>query len=277
MKILVTGSQGQLGEDIIYLFTKYNLQCIGTTRTEMDITDFKSVEMTLRKHKPDIIIHCAAYTLVDKAEIEKEECYKVNVIGTKNIVKLCKELNCKLVYISTDYVFDGKKNRPYETNDSTNPINYYGETKKDAEDIIKSNLKKYFIIRVSWLFSRCGKNFVNTIIRLSEEKSEIKIVSDQKGSPTYTLDLAEFIYKLLEVSKVEYGIYHFTNKGICSWYEFAIEIKKILDIKTIFIPISTSEFKSMALRPKYSALKQEVELINTRSWQAALEEALKGR
>jgi len=206
-------------------------------------------------YKPDVVIHCAAYTAVDKAEDERDLCYAVNVLGTKNIVEACKELDAKMVYISTDYVFDGEKEEPYEVTDTPNPVNYYGYTKYLGEEAVKNNLEKYFIVRISWVFGKNGNNFVKTMLRLGQERKEIKVVCDQIGSPTYTFDLAKLLCDMIQTDK--YGIYHATNEGYCSWYEFACEIFKIAGMDVKVIPIKSEEYSTRAKRPRNSRLSKE--------------------
>ena len=188
MKVLVTGANGQLGYDVVKELEKQNIECYGATRKDFDITDFKSTENFINKYLPDVVIHCAAYTAVDKAEDEPELCYKVNSEATKNIAEICKEINAKLLYISTDYVFDGTKDGFYEVDDETNPINVYGKSKLLGEIAVQKILKKYFIVRISWVFGEHGNNFVKTMLRLGKDHKEINVVSDQYGSPTYTAD-----------------------------------------------------------------------------------------
>ncbi len=254
MKVLVTGANGQLGYDVVKELEKQNIECYGATRKDFDITDFKSTENFINKYLPDVVIHCAAYTAVDKAEDEPELCYKVNSEATKNIAEICKEINAKLLYISTDYVFDGTKDGFYEVDDETNPINVYGKSKLLGEIAVQKILKKYFIVRISWVFGEHGNNFVKTMLRLGKDHKEINVVSDQYGSPTYTADLAPLLVEMIKTDK--YGIYHATNEGVCSWAEFAEEIFKIanMDIKVNYI--RTKDYQAKAKRPLNSRLSK---------------------
>lgn len=254
MKVLVTGANGQLGYDVVKELEKQNIECYGVTRIDFDITDFKSTENFINKYLPDVVIHCAAYTAVDKAEDEPELCYKVNSEATKNIAEICKEINAKLLYISTDYVFDGTKDGFYEVDDETNPINVYGKSKLLGEIAVQKILKKYFIVRISWVFGEHGNNFVKTMLRLGKDHKEINVVSDQYGSPTYAADLAPLLVEMIKTDK--YGIYHATNEGVCSWAEFAEEIFKIanMDIKVNYI--RTKDYQAKAKRPLNSRLSK---------------------
>lgn len=254
MKVLVTGAKGQLGYDVVERLKELNIEHIGVDKDDFDLTNEKETKEYIMNYKPNVVIHCAAYTAVDKAEDEKEICYAVNVLGTKYIIEACKELNAKMVYISTDYVFDGEKEEPYEVTDKPNPVNYYGYTKYLGEEEAKNNLEKYFIVRISWVFGRNGNNFVKTMLRLGQESKEIKVVSDQVGSPTYTYDLARLICDMIQTDK--YGIYHATNEGYCSWYEFACEMFKIAGMDAKVIPIKGEEYPTRARRPKNSRLNK---------------------
>ena len=266
MKVLVTGANGQLGYDVVKELQKQNIECFGATRQNFDIVDFKTTKDFIFNYLPDAIIHCAAYTAVDKAEDETELCYKVNSEATKNIAEICKEINAKLLYISTDYVFDGTKDGFYEVDDETNPINVYGKSKLLGEIAVQKILKKYFIVRISWVFGEHGNNFVKTMLRLGKDHKEINVVSDQYGSPTYTADLAPLLVEMIKTDK--YGIYHATNEGVCSWAEFAEKIFKIanMDVKVNYT--STKEYPAKAKRPVNSRLKKNIEKIER--WQDAL-------
>lgn len=255
MKVLVTGANGQLGYDVVKELEKQNIECYGVTRKDFDITDFKSTENFINKYLPDVVIHCAAYTAVDKAEDEPELCYKVNSEATKNIAEICKEINAKLLYISTDYVFDGTKDGFYEVDDETNPINVYGKSKLLGEIAVQKILKKYFIVRISWVFGEHGNNFVKTMLRLGKDHKEINVVSDQYGSPTYTADLAPLLVEMIKTDK--YGIYHATNEGVCSWAEFAEKIFKIANMDVNVNYINTAEYRTRAKRPLNSKLSKK--------------------
>jgi len=264
-RILVTGSNGQLGSSIVAIFKQHNFDVIFTDRSTMDITNQLQVSQVIKQFKPQVIIHCAAYTAVDKAEEEKFNCYKVNVDGTRNLALIAKELNIEFIYFSTDYVFDGTKLSPYEVNDIPNPINYYGLTKYLGEEIVKSLLKNFYIFRISWLFGPNGNNFVNVIKRLASENKSINVVSDQIGSPTYSIDVANFLVSKTDISN---GIHHLTNDGYVSRYEFALEITKISQLKCKINPILTSDYKALARRGLNSRLLKPRLVL--RDWKIAL-------
>ena len=282
MKILITGAKGQLGKKLIDVL-KTSHQLILTDRDNMDITDIDTVIKVAEKEKPDFIIHAAAYTEVDKAEDEPELCRKINSFGTKNIAVVAKENNIKLIYISTDFVFDGQKNTPYNEEDTPNPVSVYGLTKYEGEKYIQEICEKYFIIRVSWLFGELpnvnkGTNFVETMLKLAKEKTSLSIVADQIGSPTYTGDLAEIIEKIITLSP-EYGIYHFSGDGECSRYDFAEEIFKQKNIKIELKSIKSEEYIQKAKRPPYAYLsKTKIEKalgIKVRPWKEMTKEYFK--
>lgn len=254
MKVLVTGVNGQLGFDVIKILKQRNIEHIGTTRKEFDITNQEQVKSFIENYMPDVVVHCAAYTSVDKAESEPELCEKVNQIGTKNIVQVCKQIDAKMIYISTDYVFEGTGTKPYEIDDKTNPISVYGKTKLLGELEVKDGLEKYFIVRVSWVFGKNGSNFVKTMLRLGKEKEEITVVCDQIGSPTYTADLAVLLCDMIQTDK--YGIYHATNEGYCSWADFATEIFKQAGLFTKVKAIPSDQYPVAAKRPFNSRLSK---------------------
>ena len=271
MKYLITGGTGQLGYDIIKeLINRNEKDYLAPSSKKMDITNQKQVEKIILNYKPDIIFHCAAYTAVDKAEEDKENCYNVNVNGTKNIVVVAKRINAKVVYISTDYVFDGTKKTEYETEDITNPINYYGYTKLLGEKEVQQ-LNDYLIVRISWVFGENGKNFVKTMLNLAETKTELSIVSDQIGSPTYTKDLSKLLLDMIENNKK--GLFFATNEDFCSWYEFAEYIFKINNINIKLNKVLTKDYKTLAKRPLNSKLSKnkldEEGLTRLPSWQDA--------
>lgn len=255
MKVLVTGANGQLGYDVIKRLEKSNIEYLGTDIDVLDITDQERVKKSINEYMPDVVIHCGAYTAVDKAEDNRELCYSVNVLGTRYIAEACKEIDAKMVYISTDYVFDGEGEKPFKTTDKPNPINYYGQTKYEGELEVQNILEKYFIVRISWVFGSNGNNFVKTMLRLGNERKEISVVADQIGSPTYTYDLAELLVDMIKTDK--YGIYHATNEGYCSWYEFACEIFKQANIDIKVNPLSTEDYPTRAKRPKNSKMNKE--------------------
>ncbi len=254
MKVLVTGANGQLGYDVIKELQKQNIECFGATRKDFDIIDFKATENFIIKYMPDVVIHCAAYTAVDKAEDEPDLCYKVNTSATESIAEICKKINAKMLYISTDYVFDGAKEGFYEVEDKPNPINVYGKTKLLGEEAVQKILDKYFIVRISWVFGEHGNNFVKTMLRLGAERKVLNVVADQYGSPTYTADLAPLLVEMIKTEK--YGIYHATNEGICTWAEFAEEIFKIAGMNIKVNHITTSEYPTRAKRPLNSRLSK---------------------
>lgn len=275
MKVLVTGANGQLGYDVIKRLKMQNIDSLGVDIGDFDITDKCQVLKAISNYAPDVVVHCAAYTAVDKAEDEKDLCHKINVDGTQNIAEACKNIDAKMVYISTDYVFDGEGDKPFEVTDKPNPINYYGQTKYEGEQAVQKTLQRYFIVRTSWVFGINGNNFVNTMLRLAKERDEISVVRDQIGSPTYTYDLAELLVEIIKTEK--YGIYHATNEGYCSWYEFACEIFKQTEIRIKVNPIKTEEYLTKAKRPKNSRLSKDSlskhEILP--SWKYALSNFLK--
>ncbi|MDR2600792.1 MAG: dTDP-4-dehydrorhamnose reductase [Oscillospiraceae bacterium] len=287
--IIVTGAAGQLGTDVVRELEKRNIPHIGIDIADVDITDeveIKNYFIEINgKYDIQSVIHCAAYTAVDKAEDEPELCYKVNVVGTENIVKLCQEIGAEMIYISTDYVFDGKGDVPYEIDSPKIPISVYGKSKLAGEKVVIESLEKYYIVRISWVFGITGNNFVKTMLKLSETRDEINVVADQIGSPTYTVDLAKLLCDMIFSEK--YGEYHATNEGFCSWAEFATEIMQInnanvadnsknYDVKICKInPISTEEYPTKAVRPKNSRLSKssldENGFTRLPTWQDALE------
>ncbi len=255
MKVLVTGANGQLGYDVVKELKLRNIEYYGATRNDFDLCDFTGTEKFIIAYHPDVVIHCAAYTAVDKAEDEKELCKAVNVDATENIAKICKKIDAKMMYISTDYVFDGEKDSYYEIDDEPNPINVYGQTKLEGERAVQEILDKYFIVRISWVFGDHGNNFVKTMLRLGKEKKELSVVDDQIGSPTYTADLAKLLVDMIQTDK--YGIYHATNEGECSWAEFAEEIFKAAGMEVKVNRITSSEYPTKAKRPKNSMMSKE--------------------
>lgn len=255
MKCLVTGASGQLGYDIVNELNKRGyFDYYAPTSAQMNITNGEQVLDIIKKYNPDVIFHCAAYTAVDKAEEDKETCYNVNVNGTKNIVLAAKECGAKVVYISTDYVFDGTKDGVYLPEDKTNPINYYGYTKLCGEKEV-SELEDYLIVRISWVFGINGNNFVKTMIRLAETKSELSVVSDQIGSPTYTEDLSKSLLDLVQKNKK--GIFHITNEGYCTWNEFAKYIFEVTGKNIVVNDVLTKDYKTIASRPLNSKLSKD--------------------
>lgn len=274
MKVLVTGIGGQLGYDVIKELEKRSFDCIGADKTEFDITDFEAARKFITDYMPDAVIHCSAYTAVDKAEDEPELCHLVNAVGTENIAKICQEIDAKMIYISTDYVFDGTKDGFYEVDDTPNPINVYGKTKLEGELAVQRILEKYFIVRISWVFGINGNNFVKTMLRLGKERSELNVVADQIGSPTFTADLAPLLVDMLQTEK--YEIYHATNEGECSWAEFAEGIFKVADMEVKVNHITTAEYSTKARRPMNSRMSKkrlvECGFRKLRSWEEAMNE-----
>ena len=255
MKVLVTGANGQLGYDVVKELQKRNIDCYGAARKDFDLIDFEATEKFIINYMPDVIIHCAAYTAVDKAEDERELCYLVNASATRNIAEICKKIKAKMLYISTDYVFDGTKDGFYEVDDTPNPINVYGRSKLLGEQAVQRILEKYFIVRISWVFGEHGNNFVKTMLRLGKEHKELCVVADQYGSPTYTADLVPLLVDIIKTDK--YGIYHATNEGVCTWAEFAEEIFRIIDLNVKVKHITTAEYNTRAKRPLNSRLSKQ--------------------
>lgn len=277
MKVLVTGVKGQLGYDVMAELAKRNIEAIGVDIDEMDITDKISVEKVIGEAAPDVVVHCAAYTAVDAAEDNEALCRRVNADGTRNIAEVCKKLDCKMVYISTDYVFDGQGTRLWEPDDERHPLNVYGQTKYEGELAVQENLSKYFIVRIAWVFGKNGKNFVKTMLKLAETHDKLTVVNDQFGSPTYTYDLARLLVDMIQTDK--YGIYHATNEGICTWYEFACEIFRQAGVKIEVTPVPASEYPAKAKRPENSRLDKSKLTENgferLPSWQDALRRYIK--
>lgn len=252
MKVIVTGAGGQLGQDVVEIFSERGWEVYGFTREEMDITDLAAVRQTVRSISPDVIIHAAAYTKVDLAESEEDEAYRVNAYGSRNVALAANEAGAKICYISTDYVFEGTAAKPYKEYDPTNPRTVYGRSKWAGEELVRSISSRYFIVRTARVYGKHGHNFVKTMLRLADEQASIRVVNDQIGSPTYTVDLARFLLELVQTDC--YGIYHGTNTGSCSWYEFARAIFEEAGKEVEVIPITTEEFPRPAPRPKYSVL-----------------------
>ena len=283
MKILVTGIKGQLGYDCVKELSKRGYtEVLGIDIDDLDITDEQKVHEFINDYKPNIVMHNAAYTSVDKAEQNPEICYKVNALGTKYIAEACREVNATMVYISTDYVFSGKGENFYEVNDKKEGLSVYGKTKSEGEDFVLNTLTKYFVVRISWVFGINGNNFIKTMLKLAGlGKTELNVVSDQIGSPTYTADLAVLLCDMIETDK--YGIYHATNEGICSWYEFAKKIFELSNINMKVNPITTDEYRKLvpnqAARPLNSRLsKKSLDKANFNrlpNWEYALERYLK--
>ena len=256
MRVLVTGVKGQLGYDVVKELEKRGHTAVGVDVEEMDITDETAVDTVITHSMVDAVIHCAAYTAVDAAEDNVGICNKINIDGTTNIAKVCKKLDIKMIYISTDYVFDGQGVRPWEPDDKiTEPLNAYGMSKYLGEQAVQRYLEKYYIVRIAWVFGINGKNFVKTMLRIGKENGIAKVVNDQFGSPTYTADLAVLLCDMVETNR--YGIYHATNEGICTWFEFTCEIYKQAGLDIPVTPVSSDEFPSKAKRPSNSRMSKE--------------------
>jgi dTDP-4-dehydrorhamnose reductase len=256
MKVLVTGANGQLGSELRFLTKENIVQFSFVNSKELDVTDAITVENLLRKENYDYVVNCAAYTAVDLAETEIYKAEKVNVIGVENLAKSCHANNACLIHISTDFVFDGSNNVPYKEGDQTNPLSVYGATKLAGEKKIVDSCDKHFIIRTSWLYSSFGNNFVKTMLRLGETKKELGVIVDQVGTPTYARDLGGLVLKIISDSNTNFGLYHYSNNGVASWYDFA---KAIFDIKGINItvnPIPSENYPTPAVRPKFSVLNK---------------------
>ncbi|WP_242785270.1 dTDP-4-dehydrorhamnose reductase [Bacillus cereus] len=277
MKVLVTGAKGQLGQDVVSLLKEQTWEVFGFGREELNITDEKQVSEKVLLIQPDIIIHTAAYTQVDQAESDEESAFKVNAEGTKYLAQAAEAVGAKFCYVSTDYVFDGTKDTPYKPDDQTNPQTVYGKSKLVGEQYTQEYCSKSYIVRTSWVFGLYGNNFVKTMLRLAEENKELGIVHDQVGSPTSTTDLARFIISLVQTDK--YGVYHGSNSGVCSWYEFAKEIFKQSNIEIVVNPLKTEDFPRPAARPKYSVLDkgmiEENGFESLQNWKEALKDFLK--
>lgn len=254
MKLLVTGTKGQLGYDVCKVLSARGIEHRGVDIEDFDITNVQATHDYIAAYRPDGVIHCSAWTAVDRAEDELEKVRAVNAEGSRNIASVCKEIGAKLVYISTDYVFPGTGERFYEPDDPTGPLGAYGVTKLEGEQAVQALLERYFIVRVSWVFGKNGNNFVRTMLRLAETKSELNVVCDQIGSPTYTADLAPLLCDMVVSEK--YGVYHATNEGICSWAEFAEEIFRLAGKDVKVNPVPTSEYPTRAARPLNSRMSK---------------------
>lgn len=272
MKVLVTGADGMLGSDLCPMLEDAGFEVIETTINELDITNEIDVHRVIADVKPDYLVHCAAYTNVDKAEEEKDAAELINGTGTKYIAQACQKNGCIPVYISTDYVFDGEGKRPYKPEDKTNPINVYGLTKLHGEEAIQEFCDKYYILRTSWLYGHHGKNFVETMISIAGNP-EVKVVDDQTGCPTWTVDLADAIISVID-EEPEYGIYHACGAGSTTWYGFAKEIYSQMNLNVNLVPCETKDFPRPAKRPKYSIMDNGGLL---RDWKDALCEYLELR
>lgn len=254
--IIVTGRDGQLGYDVLKrLSSEGKTSLVGADRNDFDLSDPEAACKYITKLSPSIVVHCGAYTAVDKAEEEKDLCMTVNTKGTEAIAKACRDIGAKMLYISTDYVFGGEGIEPFETSSKVNPLNVYALSKYKGEEAVRNLLKEYFIIRTSWVFGINGRNFVKTMLKASETNEEVRVVGDQIGSPTYTPDLAELICSMIKTEK--YGTYHASNEGFCSWAEFTEEIYRAAGRATRVKKITTGEYPSKAARPLNSRLSKK--------------------
>ncbi len=275
IKILVTGANGTLGSALCKLF-KDKYEVVPLYHKEYDITDKQKIISKLEQEKPNILIHAAALTNVDYCQIHPEEADKVNREGTENLCLACRKIDCKFIYISTDYVFDGKKETAYLETDNTNPLNKYAQSKLEGEKTVQKLLEKYFILRLSWLFGKKDNDFIAEVIKMSKASKEIKIINDKYSIPTYSIDFASSLEYFFD--KVNYGIYHITNASPCSWYDFASKIIEYLNLDTKILPIKLVDFNFKAKRPRNSVLDtnkfSQVSGIRLRAWQEALKEYL---
>lgn len=274
-KILVTGVNGQLGKEIKKISASFpQSEFIFLSREDLPVHHFEMVRHYFKTYQPDYLINCAAYTAVDRAEQEKEMAFQVNAEAVGVLAAVCKENNCRFLHISTDYVFDGAATTPYTELFPPHPINVYGASKLEGEKQAQQLNPDCIIIRTSWLYSEFGKNFVRTMVKLMSEKKEINVVNDQLGSPTYAADLAEAVLQIISSENLQSGIYHYSNDGVISWYDFALAIKELTGSKCIIHPIPTSEYPTPAKRPMYSALDtskiQKTYGIHLRDWKESL-------
>lgn len=276
LRVLVTGANGQLGKSIQEITDelKDKVEFHFTDSNTLDISNEVEVQDIFKKNHYNYCINCAAYTAVDNAEENEDLAFAINAYGSKNLAEVCEENNCIFIHVSTDFVFDGTKNEPYNITDEACPLNIYGASKLEGERLIQKVAKKYFIIRTSWVYSEFGNNFVKTMIKLSSEKDRLEVVSDQIGSPTYARDLAHFLLKIIIDKNHKYGIYHFSNEGVISWYDFAKAIIKLKNSDTKVFPVTSSYYITKASRPKYSVMNKEETIktfgIKLEPWQTSL-------
>ena len=254
MKVLVTGVNGQLGYDVVKHLNELGIENWGIDINDCDLTDETQTLEIITAYQPDVVVHCAAYTAVEKAEQYPEDCRRVNVDGTFNVARACRQLDAKMVYISTDYVFPGDGEHAYEVDDHKAPLSVYGKTKYEGELAVQLLVPKHFIVRTSWVFGLNGNNFIKTMLRLGKERDSLKVVNDQIGSPTYTADLAFLLCEMISTDR--YGVYHATNEGFCSWYDFAVKIMEMSGLPCKVIPISTAEYNAQVQRPLNSRLSK---------------------
>jgi dTDP-4-dehydrorhamnose reductase len=273
MKVALTGSEGMFGHAVMKIFS--DIEVVPFAYKNLDVTDLGGVRQKISDLKPDFLIHAAAYTNVDACETDADAAYRVNGLGARNVAIACEEIRCPVVYISSDYVFDGTKGSPYNEWDMPNPVNLYGLSKLMGEQFVSAHTTRFYIVRTSWLYGPNGNNFVDTIARLLSEKDSLQVVNDQFGCPTFTEDLARTVRQLLGKG---YGIYHATNSGICSWYDFAVRIAEIKGLQKSIAPVSTAQFPRPAKRPPFSALNTTMLRLEgidgSRRWEDALGEYL---
>ncbi|MBR3289285.1 MAG: dTDP-4-dehydrorhamnose reductase [Clostridia bacterium] len=255
MTVLVTGAAGQLGQDLMDELRRRGMHAVGIDREQADITDYEQVRAIIAKTRPDAVVHCAAYTAVDKAETDRERCYAINVTGTENVARACASVGAAMVYISTDYVLPGDGDDFQKPDAEKHPLNYYGQTKSLGEDAAARYTDKLFIVRTSWVFGARGQNFVKTMARLGAERDTLSVVADQIGSPTYTRDLARLLADMIATDR--YGVYHATGEGVCSWYEFACAIMETFGLACDVRPVTTAEYPTAAKRPLNSRLSKD--------------------
>lgn len=270
-RLLITGAGGMFGCDAVEIFTQAGYSVTAAKKSDLDVSDEKSVQEFFAKNSFDFVLHAAAYTKVDDAETNEELAFSINAQGAKNLALATKQQDIPIIYISTDYVFDGEKNSPYSPSDKTNPINVYGASKLAGENFIKEINPKHYIARTSWLYGSHGKNFVDTMLQLAQKQKEIRVVNDQFGCPTWTRDLAQGLKSLIEESR-GFGTYHFCNSSFTTWFGLATKIFEIRNITVEVIPVVTAEFPRSARRPRFSAMNNAGAL---QSWQQALKQYLK--
>jgi dTDP-4-dehydrorhamnose reductase len=257
-KVLVTGAHGQLGTELNFLSSLLETHAFTfLSHQDLDITDEKAVGAVLAENEYKILINAAAYTAVDKAESDRDAAYQVNATAAGILAMACAEHNCKFIHISTDFVFDGTIARPLLETDPVNPLGVYGATKLEGEKLIAQNNPDALVIRTSWVYSSFGNNFVKTILRLCKERESLNIISDQIGTPTYARDLANAILKILQLREWHSGIYHYSNEGVASWYDFAIAVRDLAGLHITVNPIESIQYPTPAVRPKYSVLSKK--------------------
>ncbi len=279
MKVLVTGAGGMLGSETVRVLRERGIPFLGAGSGELDITDRAAVLRVFGEYRPDAVLHCAAYTQVDRAEEEPERCMLINAEGTRSIAEACRMTGAKMLYLSTDYVFSGEGDRPWETDDPTGPRNVYGASKLAGEAAVQETLERYFIVRTSWLTGEHGKHFVGAMLRLAEDRREVRVVDDQVGSPTFTADLAPLLCDMLETER--YGVYHATNEGFCSWADLAEAVFRLEGKPVRVQRVSSEEYGAKAARPKNSRLSKAslaaAGFAGLPRWERALGAFLKGR